>query len=76
MIGAGCLAGVGFTMALFIGGLAFGEELRNIAKLGILVASSFSAIVGLVVLGVRRRPVSARSDVRFVARGAGSPGGC
>jgi NhaA family Na+:H+ antiporter len=59
VIGAGCLAGVGFTMALFIAGLAFDEQLRNVAKVGILVASSISALVGLAVLGlgrVRRSP--------------------
>jgi NhaA family Na+:H+ antiporter len=46
----GFLAGIGFTMALFIANLAFGESLINSAKLGILAASVFSAVVGLVLL--------------------------
>ena len=49
--GASCLAGIGFTMALFVSGLAFADEqLVNASKLGILSASLFSAVVGYVVL--------------------------
>jgi NhaA family Na+:H+ antiporter len=49
--GASCLAGVGFTMALFVSDLAFDDEqLINAAKLGILGASLISAAVGYVVL--------------------------
>jgi NhaA family Na+:H+ antiporter len=52
MIGAGCLGGIGFTMALFIAALGFKEhpEMLDHAKLGILVASALSAFVGLGVL--------------------------
>jgi NhaA family Na+:H+ antiporter len=43
----GLVAGIGFTMALFIAGLAFSEgPLVEVAKLGILVASTVAAIVG------------------------------
>jgi len=54
--GASCLAGIGFTMSLFIAGLAFrdaggmGDELLAEAKLGVLVASLISGIIGYVVL--------------------------
>lgn len=44
------LAGIGFTMALFIANLAFGPSLINAAKLGILSASAFSAVVGIALL--------------------------
>jgi len=44
------LAGIGFTMALFIANLAFTTELINAAKLGILSASVFSAVVGVMLL--------------------------
>ena len=52
LLGAGFLAGIGFTMSLFIGGLAFpGNELFiEEAKIGILAGSAISAILGYVVL--------------------------
>lgn len=56
--GGGMLAGIGFTMALFIANLAFGEELMGSVKLGILVASVTSAMAGILLLwlsGVRKR---------------------
>lgn len=49
--GAALLAGIGFTMALFIANLAFSEELIGSAKLGIFLGSGFSALAGLTVLG-------------------------
>lgn len=43
-----CLAGIGFTMSIFIGTLAFADEaLLGAAKLGVLVASLLAALVGL-----------------------------
>ncbi|MEQ9365762.1 MAG: Na+/H+ antiporter NhaA [Leptospirales bacterium] len=51
ILGAGLLAGVGFTMSLFIGNLAFTEaDLLESAKLGILVGSLISALAGVGVL--------------------------
>jgi NhaA family Na+:H+ antiporter len=49
--GAGLLAGVGFTMGLFITALAFDTPtLAGSARLAILAGSSLSAFVGLAVL--------------------------
>jgi NhaA family Na+:H+ antiporter len=49
--GAGCLAGIGFTMSLFISDLAFDDEmLIATAKVGILAASLASGILGFVIL--------------------------
>jgi NhaA family Na+:H+ antiporter len=48
--GGGMLAGIGFTMALFIAGLAFGDDHLNAAKLGILSASIVSAVLGSALL--------------------------
>ncbi|MGQ0639801.1 MAG: Na+/H+ antiporter NhaA [Gemmatimonadaceae bacterium] len=56
--GAGWLGGIGFTMALFIAGLAFeGTPLLEEAKLGILLASLLAVIVGsyLVLRSLGRR---------------------
>ena len=56
ILGAGMLAGVGFTMSLFIAALAFSEpETLDGAKLAILVASLISAIAGLATLWAQSR---------------------
>ena len=48
MIGLGLLCGVGFTMSLFIAGLAFGGAGEQFAGsvLGVLMASTVAAVVG------------------------------
>ena len=50
--GAACLAGVGFTMSIFIGNLAFadGARLVELSKIAILFASLVSGILGYLVL--------------------------
>ena len=49
--GVGWLAGIGFTMSLFISDLAFSDgALVDTAKLGILVASLISGVVGWTLL--------------------------
>ncbi len=49
--GASLLAGIGFTMSLFIANLAFADEgALVLAKVGILSASAIAAVVGLLVL--------------------------
>ncbi|MDO6481492.1 Na+/H+ antiporter NhaA [Shimia thalassica] len=49
--GVACLAGIGFTMSLFIGGLSFASpELMNQVRLGVLGGSAVSGILGYVLL--------------------------
>ena len=49
--GVGWLAGIGFTMSLFIANSAFGDTpLLTMAKAGILAASLISAVVGWIIL--------------------------
>jgi len=49
--GLSCLAGIGFTMSLFIGNLAFADPQQIAAvKFGVLGGSLVSAITGIVVL--------------------------
>jgi len=51
LLGAGCLAGIGFTMSIFITELAFSEPaIKDSAKLGILSGSLVSALLGWAVL--------------------------
>jgi NhaA family Na+:H+ antiporter len=50
LAGGGLLAGIGFTMALFIANLAFDKRLIDSAKLGIFLASVVSAVAGLALL--------------------------
>jgi len=51
VLGAGCLAGIGFTMALFIANLAFDEAvLLGKVKIGILTASMVSWLAGWLIL--------------------------
>lgn len=49
--GAAFLAGIGFTMSIFISDLAFKEdEFKQIAKVGIMAASVISAAIGMIIL--------------------------
>ena len=50
VIGAGCLAGIGFTMSLFVASLSLTGELLVDAKAGILVGSTLAIIAGTVIL--------------------------
>lgn len=50
MIGAGCLAGIGFTMSLFIAGLALHGDQLNAGKIGTLSGSTVSAVLGCMLL--------------------------
>ncbi|RMD92976.1 MAG: Na+/H+ antiporter NhaA [Alphaproteobacteria bacterium] len=49
--GVACLAGIGFTMSLFIGSLSFSDPaLMNAVRLGVLSGSALSAVLGLAAL--------------------------
>jgi NhaA family Na+:H+ antiporter len=51
MLGMSMLAGIGFTMSLFIGALAFGQsDLATPVRFGALGGSLVSALLGLLVL--------------------------
>ncbi len=62
LIGAGALAGIGFTMSLFIAGQAFPTESEfAAAKIAVFAASVLSAIIGVVVLWNARGPTDVDS---------------
>ncbi len=49
--GAGLLAGIGFTMSMFISELAFTDShIIQVAKMGIMTASLISSVIGLIWL--------------------------
>lgn len=51
LYGVSLLCGIGFTMSLFIGGLAFtGVEMQASVRLGVLVGSILSAVLAYVLL--------------------------
>jgi Na+:H+ antiporter, NhaA family len=66
LYGMALLAGIGFTMSLFIGGLAFPGDpvLAEQVKLGVLAGSVLSAVTGAAVLALARpvpRPVKVKN---------------
>jgi NhaA family Na+:H+ antiporter len=64
IVGAGFIAGIGFTMSLFVGSLAFPEELQDQVRLGVLAGSMLSASTGaaILALGGTRQPATASAD--------------
>ncbi len=53
LIGASLMAGIGFTMSIFVAELAFDDkEVIQVAKIGIFAASFISAVLGLTLLGM------------------------
>jgi NhaA family Na+:H+ antiporter len=57
VVGLSLLAGIGFTVSLLIGELAFGTDgvSNDHAKVGVLVGSVASALLASVLLGARNR---------------------
>lgn len=56
IIGVGFIAGIGFTVSIFITELAFSDNqaLVNTAKIGIFIASAASALMGYLILRTTR----------------------
>ncbi len=54
MVGVSAIAGIGFTMSIFIAILAFGSEsvYLNSAKLGVVLGSTIAGIIGYTILRV------------------------
>lgn len=58
--GAGGLAGIGFTVSLFVADLAFDDELlRDEAKIGVLLASVIAVVLGTLLFARERRTQAA-----------------
>jgi NhaA family Na+:H+ antiporter len=69
LAGAGALAGIGFTMSLFIAGQAFPDPGDfAAAKLAVFGASVLSALIGVAVLWSPVRTADAAGEARAAAR--------
>ncbi|MEM1358207.1 MAG: Na+/H+ antiporter NhaA [Bacteroidota bacterium] len=64
IVGVSILAGVGFTMSIFIANLAFPDRLVLVdsAKIGILVGSVISGAVGAIILKISGREAAATAE--------------
>ncbi len=61
--GIACLAGIGFTMSLFIGSLSYSDAtLMNEVRLGVLAGSVISGILGYTALRLSTSPAEAKSE--------------
>ena len=63
--GVSLLCGVGFTMSLFIGGLAFDPNdtlAQTEVRMGVIVGSVVSTLVGMIVLSIAQRKRDLASD--------------
>ena len=67
IIGVAAVAGIGFTVSLFVAGLAFDDAgLVDAAKLGILGGSALAGVIGWATL--RAAPATATEDLETVSQ--------
>jgi len=59
----GVLAGIGFTMSLFIAELALGDDMLEAAKIGILAGSAICALIGMILLRWLLAKASVKAEV-------------
>ena len=72
IIGMGFVAGIGFTMSLFIGKLAFhGDGVELAVKMGVYGGSLLSALIGLAILATVHRTQHADADEADIFTGGG-----
>ena len=61
LYGLACLTGIGFTMSLFIGNLAFADpDQIETVKLGVISGSLVSGLMGYAILRLAASPISAK----------------
>jgi NhaA family Na+:H+ antiporter len=71
IVGLGALAGIGFTVSLFIAGLAFDPgTVQDDAKMGILIASAIAAALATATFGLLTRRDEADGEHADSAAGA------
>lgn len=74
LVGVACLTGVGFTMSLFIGGLAFDSaDKLNEVRIGVLMGSILSGITGYLLLS--RLPLPGKAKKTEASEAPATTGG-
>jgi NhaA family Na+:H+ antiporter len=69
LAGVGLLGGIGFTMSMFISNLAFEDpDLITNSKIAILIASTLSAIAGLVVFFRNSRVTKSANSIQSLPK--------
>ncbi len=69
IVGVAAIAGIGFTVSLFITNLAFGaDDIQSQAKIGVLVASFAAAVIGVLVLLSHKTKDPEPTEVPLVER--------
>lgn len=66
ILGVAILCGIGFTMSLFVGSLAFSpgsSEYAGMDRMGILTGSFFAAVIGYAVIAMASRKTDRKSVV-------------
>jgi NhaA family Na+:H+ antiporter len=72
VVGMAATAGIGFTVSIFVTGLAFeADALQDEAKVGVLTASALSALAGVLLL--RRAPPPRRNAGKSGEPGLSTP---
>ena len=57
VLGLAAISGIGFTVALFVAGLAFNSaDLIDMAKIGIFIGSGFAGLIGFIILRMSPEP--------------------
>ena len=65
LVGVGMVAGIGFTVSLFVTGLAFDDPGQvEDAKIGVLIASAVAGVVGFAFLRFKEKGAGAPVEVR------------
>ena len=62
LVGLGFIAGIGFTVALLVSDLAYADQRVTVAKTAVLTASVAASVIGVLVLGLRRRTTTGTAD--------------
>jgi len=73
LFGVAWLGGIGFTMSLFIAGLAFESALLDAAKLAILAASAVAGVIGYLLLRTSLPMAGSTTEEPAEPRAAGTP---